>query len=144
MCEVTLRNVFISQRITESLALAKLSIQITRHLFENRSSRICPPTLEIAGRRFARAARFVPRTAILTLLAEIARRPPMKTFILTLALTSLLTINGWSMDRESQEEQRAEEAIQNGQNGNVAPTFNWTGPYIGIQFGYTRTSSDYS
>jgi len=68
----------------------------------------------------------------------------MKTFILTLALTSLLTINGWSMDRESQEEQRAEEAIQNGQNGNVAPTFNWTGPYIGIQFGYTRTSSDYS
>ena len=27
MCEATLRNVFISQRVTESLALAKLSIQ---------------------------------------------------------------------------------------------------------------------
>src|SRR5207302_4168023 len=23
-------------------------------------------------------------------------------------------------------------------------TFNWTGPYVGIQFGYTRSSSDYS
>jgi outer membrane immunogenic protein len=65
----------------------------------------------------------------------------MKTSILTLALVSSLAVSTWSMDRESQEEQRAEEAIQ---NGNVAQTYNWTGLYIGFQGGYVRSSSDFT
>ncbi len=68
----------------------------------------------------------------------------MKTSILTLALASSLAVSVWSMDRETLEEQRAEEAIHNGPPTPTSPTFNWTGPYMGIQFGYTRTSSDYS
>src|SRR5260370_9523221 len=48
------------------------------------------------------------------------------------------------MDRETLEEQRAEEAIHTGPPTPTSPTFNWTGTYMGIQFGYTRTSSDYS
>src|SRR5260370_1544521 len=48
------------------------------------------------------------------------------------------------MDRETLEEQRAEEAIHNGPPTPTSPTFNWTGPYMGIQFGSTRTSHVYS
>jgi len=65
----------------------------------------------------------------------------MKTGILTLALASLLAVNAWSMGIESEEERRAEEAIQ---NRHVTETFNWTGFYMGVQVGYARSQSDYN
>jgi outer membrane immunogenic protein len=71
----------------------------------------------------------------------------MKTFILALSLLCVSAVGAWAMAPESEEEQRQEAAIEAKKHpsplwGPAPTTFNWTGPYVGIQFSYTRSSTD--